>query len=126
MGGAMRAYWGRIAAAMGLQSRSSSSATNRSSSGGSSSSSGLTAPNTQPVLIAKQLPPAAAGARSGQGGRAVYAVTNEAEQTDESPAEILVKRAWRVVKAVVGVDLLQKMAGAVNPPVAAVLAGTGR
>lgn len=105
--------------------RTSSSTTSQPSS---SSSSTFSPPSSQPaVLITKQLPASAAGSSSGSGSRAVYAVTSESDNVtssyEESPAEVLVKRAWRAVQAVLGSSVVQAVKEAINPPVAAVIAG---
>jgi hypothetical protein len=66
----------------------------------------------------------AAGAAGG--GQAVYAVQSSEEEDsedEETPAERLVKRFWRVLQVLLRTQLVQKLRKAINPPVTAVFAG---
>jgi hypothetical protein len=53
----------------------------------------------------------------------VYAVPSEADLPDETPAEMLVKRLWGVLTAIGSLGFVQAVRQAINPPVAAVIAG---
>jgi hypothetical protein len=56
----------------------------------------------------------------------VYAVQSsedEEDQEEDTPAERLVKRFWRVVQVLLRTQLVQKLRKAINPPVTAVFAG---
>jgi hypothetical protein len=53
----------------------------------------------------------------------VYAVPSEVDLPDETPAEMLVKKLWGLVTAVGGLGFVQAVRQAINPPVAAVIAG---
>jgi len=117
--------WRRLVAAALGTSPSTVSGPAATTSG--SSSSGFSPPGSQPaVLITKQLPAAAAGA-GGQAGRAVYAVQSSEDEDrpedEETPAERLFKRFWRVMQVLLRTQLVQKLRKAINPPVTAVFAG---
>lgn len=57
----------------------------------------------------------------------MYAVTSDNDDVtsshEETPAEALLRKAWGVVQAVMGLGVVQKVRQAINPPVAAVIAG---
>jgi hypothetical protein len=56
----------------------------------------------------------------------VYAVQSsedEEDQEEDTPAERLIKRFWRVVQVLLRTQLVQKLRKAINPPVTAVFAG---
>jgi hypothetical protein len=53
----------------------------------------------------------------------VYAVPSEADLPDETPAEMLVKKLWGLVTALGGLGFVKAVRRAINPPVAAVIAG---
>jgi hypothetical protein len=57
----------------------------------------------------------------------VYAVQSsedeEGQEDQETPAERLMKRLWRVLGVLLQTQLVQKLRKAINPPVTAVFAG---
>lgn len=104
----------------------------RPGSGDGASPTSKQQPGGATVLLTKQLPGSFSGggaaSRGGGGGRPVYVAADEADP-EESPAEALFKRAWRVIEALFAVPAAalhpaaRRAREVLNPPVAAALLG---